>query len=171
MSRSVVHCRISAEARRISIGRATVDRRNQAPPRTTAREKACDESWPDSRPLARDPSRDCRWAKPSEHPAVARRGRRSRRHGAKPRLLPHAHTAQGTGQTNFTNSASFPSHIKRKQAAEARLALPGQPSGKHQEKTRVRVPARSSRRKQADLSQRLPKKINRRRPEPPSPFP
>jgi hypothetical protein len=171
MSKYVVNCRLSGQRRRLHKGRATMDRRNPAPPRATAREKTRHEIRSNSRSLARDPSRDCRWAKPSEHPAVARRGRWRRRHGAKPWLLPNAYTAEGTGQTNFTNPACFPAHIKRKPAAAPRSALPGQPSGEHQEKTRVRVPARSSRRKQADLSQRLPKKINRRRPEPPSPFP
>ena len=171
MSKYVVNCRLSGQERRLHKGRATMDRRNPAPPRATAREKTRHEIRSNSRSLARDPSCNCRWAKLGEYPAVARRGRWSRRHSAKPRLLPHAHTAERTGQTNFTNSACFPAHSKRKQAAEARLGLPGQPSGKHQEKTRVRVPARSSRRKQADLSQRLPKKINRRRPEPPSPCP
>src|SRR5476649_2959996 len=119
MSKLVVNCRIGGQGRTTHESGAAMDYRNPTTPRTTAREKARDESWPDSRPLARDPSRDCRWAKPREHPAVARRGRRRCRHSAKPGFLPYTHHAERKGQTNFANSACFPDHINRKQGADA----------------------------------------------------
>src|ERR1019366_8304841 len=131
MSKLVVNCRIGGQGRTTHESGAAMDYRNPKPPRTTAREKARDESWPDSRPLARDPNRDCRWAKLGEHPAVARRGRRRCRHSAKPRLLPYTHPTEGKGQTNFTNSACFPAQIKRKQGDDSRPERPGQRSAKH----------------------------------------
>src|ERR1035438_5963457 len=103
MSKLVVNCRTGDQGRTTHESGTAMDYRNPTPPRTTAREKARDESWSDSRPLARDPNRDCRWAKPGQHPAVARRGWRSRRYSAKPRLLPYAHQAEGKGQTNSAN--------------------------------------------------------------------
>jgi len=60
-------------------------------------EKACDEGRSDSRHLAGDPSCHCRWAKPGEHPAVARRRRRYRSDRPEPGVLPHSHPAEGTG--------------------------------------------------------------------------
>src|ERR1019366_6046569 len=117
MSKLVVKCRIGGQERTIHESGAAMDYRNPTPPRTTAREKARDQSWTDSRPLARNPSRDCRWPKPGEHPALARRGWRSRRYSAKPRLLPYTHPTEGKGQTNFANSACFPDPIRRKHGA------------------------------------------------------
>src|SRR5471030_2783469 len=142
MSKLAVNCRIGGQGRTTHESGAAMDYRNPTPTRTTARQKARDESWPDSRPLARDPNRDCRWAKLGEHPAVARRGWRSRRYSAKPGLLPYTHPTEGEGQTDFTNSACFTVHIKRKQGADSRPELPGQRWAKHQEKTRVRVSTR-----------------------------
>ena len=52
-------------------------------------------SWPDSRPLARNPGRDCRGADSGQHLPMAQGGSRDPHLSAKPWLVSDAHSAKG----------------------------------------------------------------------------
>ena len=97
-----------AKSERAHRSSAGMDHPDQKTPRTTARRKACHKSWPVSRPLAGNPCCHCRGTKPGKHLPMARRGSRNRNHGSKPRLVPDAHSAEGTGRSSRTGQSCPP---------------------------------------------------------------